>query len=101
MSIGSAADSMYEYMIKQWVLSGKTQEVGRFVLLLAQLCLVALGTAMMCAERDADRMYILNMIKHSMLSGKTPEVGIFGVVFSTAVICDRDGDYTKSLYTCT
>ncbi|KAF6255992.1 glycoside hydrolase [Scenedesmus sp. NREL 46B-D3] len=27
MSIGSAADSMYEYMIKQWVLSGKTQEV--------------------------------------------------------------------------
>ncbi|WIA16245.1 hypothetical protein OEZ85_012956 [Tetradesmus obliquus] len=27
MSIGSAADSMYEYMIKQWVLSNKTQEV--------------------------------------------------------------------------
>ena len=29
MSIGSAADSMYEYMIKQWVLSNKTQEVRR------------------------------------------------------------------------
>jgi mannosyl-oligosaccharide alpha-1,2-mannosidase len=28
MSIGSAADSMYEYMIKQWVLSNKTQEVS-------------------------------------------------------------------------
>ena len=27
MTIGSAADSMYEYMLKQWLLSGKTQEV--------------------------------------------------------------------------
>jgi hypothetical protein len=29
MTIGSAADSMYEYMLKQWVLSNKTQEVRR------------------------------------------------------------------------
>lgn len=27
MTIGSAADSMYEYMLKQWVLSNHTQEV--------------------------------------------------------------------------
>jgi hypothetical protein len=27
LSVGSAADSMYEYMLKQWVLSGKTQGV--------------------------------------------------------------------------
>jgi hypothetical protein len=27
MTIGSAADSMYEYMLKQWLLSGKTQLV--------------------------------------------------------------------------
>jgi hypothetical protein len=27
MSIGSAADSMYEYMLKQWILSGHTQQV--------------------------------------------------------------------------
>jgi mannosyl-oligosaccharide alpha-1,2-mannosidase len=27
MSVGSAADSMYEYMLKQWLLSNKTQEV--------------------------------------------------------------------------
>jgi hypothetical protein len=26
-SIGSAADSMYEYMLKQWVLSGRRQAV--------------------------------------------------------------------------
>jgi hypothetical protein len=29
MTIGSAADSMYEYMLKQWVLSGGKQEVSR------------------------------------------------------------------------
>jgi mannosyl-oligosaccharide alpha-1,2-mannosidase len=27
-TIGSAADSMYEYMLKQWILSNKTQEVS-------------------------------------------------------------------------
>ncbi|KAI8462830.1 MAG: glycoside hydrolase [Monoraphidium minutum] len=27
LSVGSAADSMYEYMLKQWVMSNKTQEV--------------------------------------------------------------------------
>jgi hypothetical protein len=31
MTIGSAADSMYEYMLKQWVLSNKTQEVRQLV----------------------------------------------------------------------
>jgi hypothetical protein len=28
MTIGSAADSMYEYMLKQWVLCGGKQEVS-------------------------------------------------------------------------
>jgi len=27
VSLGSAADSTYEYMLKQWVLSNRTQEV--------------------------------------------------------------------------
>ena len=27
LSVGSAADSTYEYMLKQWVLSNRTQEV--------------------------------------------------------------------------
>lgn len=27
ISIGASADSMYEYMLKQWLLSGKKQEV--------------------------------------------------------------------------
>jgi hypothetical protein len=29
VSIGSAADSTYEYMLKQWVMSGKAQKVSR------------------------------------------------------------------------
>jgi hypothetical protein len=29
MTIGSAADSTYEYMLKQWVMSGHTQEVSK------------------------------------------------------------------------
>eukprot|EP00882_Tetradesmus_deserticola_P033631 GHRQ01038435.1.p3 GENE.GHRQ01038435.1~~GHRQ01038435.1.p3 ORF type:complete len:107 (+),score=41.12 GHRQ01038435.1:129-449(+) len=48
MSIGSAADSMYEYMIKQWVLSGKTQEVGVGALFLPQL-LCAIQQICVCA----------------------------------------------------
>jgi hypothetical protein len=28
MTIGSAADSTYEYMLKQWIMSGHTQEVS-------------------------------------------------------------------------
>jgi hypothetical protein len=27
LSVGSAADSMYEYMLKQWVMSGRSQDV--------------------------------------------------------------------------
>jgi hypothetical protein len=42
MTIGSAADSMYEYMLKQWVLSGGTQEVrggvGASVCCVGTLC---------------------------------------------------------------
>ena len=30
VSVGSAADSMYEYMLKQWLMSNKTQDVSFF-----------------------------------------------------------------------
>jgi hypothetical protein len=31
MTIGSAADSTYEYMLKQWIMSNRTQEVSLWV----------------------------------------------------------------------
>lgn len=31
MTIGSAADSTYEYMLKQWIMSNRTQEVSMWV----------------------------------------------------------------------
>jgi hypothetical protein len=43
MTIGSAADSMYEYMLKQWLLSGGRQEVSSRVwgTICAVLCCLA------------------------------------------------------------
>ena len=38
LTLGSAADSMYEYMLKQWVLSNKTQEVCACARVCACVC---------------------------------------------------------------
>jgi hypothetical protein len=70
MSIGSAADSMYEYMIKQWVLSGKTQEVGGML----QRCF-AQHSDDVCAVHDCDYAASMCVIQQWVLSGKTQEVG--------------------------